>query len=99
MFGIKSMLSLVPEMITQSPDGYLHATTSGPFATLLAPGLYKVMFNEIGAQPNQWMAVMNIDSSVRAYEETVKVAGLGGMLSKPEGTNIQFDDPIIGSTL
>lgn len=75
------------------------ATTTGPFATLLAPGLYEVMFNAIGAQPNQWMAVLNIDKSERAYEETVKVAGLGSMLSKPEGTNVQFDDPLIGSTL
>ena len=94
---IKSMLSLVPEQILQSPDGYLHATSSGGFAQLLAPGLFDVMFNEIDAQPNQWLGVINTDDSMRAYEEDLKVAGLGSMVSKPEGTPTTFDDPIQGA--
>lgn len=75
------------------------ATTTGGFATLLAPGLFRVLFNEIDRQPNQWMGVLNIDSSERAYEEDTKVAGLGSMVTKPEGTNTTFDDPIMGSTV
>jgi hypothetical protein len=73
------------------------ATTTGGFATLLAPGLFRVLFNEIDQQPNQWMGVFNIDTSERAYEEDTKVAGLGSMISKPEGTATTFDDPLIGS--
>ena len=69
--------------------------TTGGFSNLLAPGLYDVMFNEIDAQPNQWVPVLNIDDSERAYEEDLKVAGLGSMVSKAEGTATSFDDPLI----
>jgi hypothetical protein len=75
------------------------ATTTGSFAELLAPGLYDVMFNEIDAQPNQWLGVLNTDDSQRAYEEDLKTAGLGGMVSKPEGVPTTFDDPIQGNKI
>jgi len=71
------------------------ATTTGGFASLLAPGLFDVLFNEIDHQPNQWVPVFNIYDSVRQYEEELKVAGLGAMVAKPEGTNVTFDDPLI----
>lgn len=71
------------------------ATTAG-FADLLAPGLMEVMFNEIDAQEPQWLPVFGQRDSVRAYEEDLKVAGLGSMVSKPEGTNTTFDEPLIG---
>lgn len=73
------------------------ATTTGGFAHLLAPGLYDVLFNEIDAQPNQWLGVINTDDSQRAYEEDLKTAGLGSMVSKPEGIDTTFDDPIQGN--
>jgi hypothetical protein len=69
---------------------------TGGFSALLAPGLYEVMFNEIDAQQPQWMPVIGSRTSVRAYEEDLKMAGLGSMVSKPEGTNVSFDDPLIG---
>jgi hypothetical protein len=75
------------------------AVSSGQFSALLAPGLFDVLFNEIDAQPNQWQGVFNTDTSVRAYEEELKVAGLGTMVPKPEGTATAFDDPLIGSAL
>lgn len=71
------------------------ATSTGGFSALLAPGLFDVMFNEIDAQPNQWIPVLNVETSERAYEEELKVAGLGPMVAKPEGTNTSFDDPLI----
>ena len=70
-------------------------TSTGGFSNLLAPGLYDVMFDEIDAQPNQWVPVLNTDTSTRAYEEDLKVTGLGPMVSKPEGTNVEFTDPLI----
>lgn len=73
--------------------------TSGGFSALLAPGLFDVMFNEINAQPNQWVGVMNTYDSERAYEEELKVAGLGSMVPKPEGTPVSFDDPLIGTSI
>jgi hypothetical protein len=75
------------------------STNTGNFAGLLAPGLYRVLFNEIDAQPNQWMQVFNVDTSSRAYEEDTKVTGLGSMVEKPEGENITFDNPILGNTV
>src|SRR6266478_685385 len=75
------------------------AVSSAQFSALLAPGLFDVLFNEIDAQPNQWLGVFNVDDSERAYEEELKVAGLGIMVPKPEGTATAFDDPIIGSAL
>ena len=74
-------------------------TSTGGFSQLLAPGLYDVMYNEIDQQPNQWLGVLNTLSSQRAYEEDLKVAGLGSMVSKPEGADTSFDDPIQGSTV
>jgi hypothetical protein len=73
------------------------ASTTGGFASLLAPGLFDVLFNEIDHQPNQWVPVFNVYDSERQYEEELKVAGLGAMVSKPEGTNTTFDDPLIGN--
>jgi len=71
-------------------------TNTGGFSALLAPGLYRVLFNEIDKAPNQWMQVLNSDSSSRAYEEDVKMAGLGSMVSKPEGEAVTFTVPLIG---
>jgi Mu-like prophage major head subunit gpT len=70
-------------------------TTTGGFAALLAPGLFDVLFNEIDHQPNQWVPIFNIYDSVRQYEEELKIAGLGAMVAKPEGTAVTFDDPLI----
>src|SRR6187399_54263 len=72
------------------------AATTGGFSALLAPGHYEVMFNAIDEQKPAWMPVIGSRDSKRAYEEDLKVTGLGSMVSKPEGTNITFDDPIIG---
>lgn len=74
-------------------------TSTGGFSSLLAPGLFEVMFNEIDMQPNQWLAIMNVLTSKRAYEEDLKIAGLGIMQPKPEGVNTIFDDPIQGSSV
>jgi phage major head subunit gpT-like protein len=70
---------------------------TGGFAALLAPGLWRVLFNEVDMQPNQWIGVFNVNSSTRAYEDDTKVAGLGSMVSKPEGVAVEFDVPIMGS--
>jgi hypothetical protein len=72
---------------------------TGGFAELLAPGLWRVLFNEINRQPNQWVGVFHTDTSKRAYEEDLKVAGLESMVTKPEGEPITFTTPIIGSKL
>jgi len=73
--------------------------TTGGFSALLAPGLMEVMFNEIDAQRPQWIPVFGTRNSVRAYEEDIKMSGLGSMVPKLEGTNTTFDDPLIGTAV
>lgn len=75
------------------------STNTGMFAELLAPGLFDIYFNEIDAQPNQWLGILNVETSERAYEEDLKIAGLGNMQPKPEGQNVTFDDPIKGGSV
>lgn len=75
------------------------AATTGGFSALLAPGLYEVLFNAIDMVPPQWVPVIGTRDSVRAYEEDLKMAGLGSMVSKPEGTNVMYDDPLIGTAI
>lgn len=73
--------------------------STGGFSTLLAPGLWRVLFNEIAGQPNQWQGVLHRHNTKRAYEEDTEVAGLGAMVSKPEGDPVSFDVPIMGNTV
>jgi hypothetical protein len=75
------------------------AVSSGGFSELLAPGLYEVMFNEMEQTPPSWMPVFNTRDSKRAYEEDFKMAGLGSMVSKPEGVATTFDDPVKGNVV
>jgi hypothetical protein len=74
-------------------------TNTGGFSALLAPGLWRIHWNEIDRQPNQWVGVFKTHTSTRAYEEDLKMAGLGSMVAKPEGEPTTFDRPLIGSAV
>ena len=69
---------------------------TGPFSDLLAPGLRKVFFQEFELVPLEYPRVFNVLDSQRAYEEDIKVSGLGTMPEKPEGESITYDEPKIG---
>jgi hypothetical protein len=69
---------------------------TGGFSALLAEGLWRVLFNTLNRQPNQWVGVFHTHTMHKAYEEDAKVAGLGAMVPKPEGDPISFDVPIMG---
>jgi hypothetical protein len=71
--------------------------STGGFSALLAEGLWRVLFNTLNRQPNQWVGVMKTHDMKKAYEEDTKVAGLGSMVPKPEGDPISFDVPIMGA--
>jgi hypothetical protein len=73
--------------------------STGGFSELLAPGLFEVMFNEIEGTPPSWVPAFNVRTSKRAYEEDFKMAGLGSMIPKPEGTATSFDEPLKGATV
>jgi len=69
--------------------------TSG-FAHLLAPGQRKVWFEAFQERPTEYTSVCNIETSSRAYETDLRVAGLGGVVEKPEGTATQYVEAVQG---
>lgn len=71
-------------------------TTTGQFAQLLAPGLRKIFFQHLKERPAQYSMIANMNTSSRAYEEDLEMAGLGIMPTKPEGTAITYQDPVQG---
>lgn len=71
----------------------------GAFSPLLTPGLRSIFFGELKVTPMEHTAWLSTHSSQRAYEEEYKIAGLGRMMQKAEGTSYSFDEPISGSTL
>jgi hypothetical protein len=74
------------------------ATARGQFAQLLAPGLYAIIYEDLDAQPEEYSQIFNVGMSTRAYEEEVLMAGLGAMVTKPEGQVLVMDDPIQGGS-
>jgi hypothetical protein len=74
------------------------AARTGAFSYLLAPGLRKVWFEGFQKRPTEYTAFMNILESSRAYEDDLRVAGLPLVVSKAEGTPVQYVDPIQGGT-
>lgn len=69
----------------------------GAFSYLLVPGLRKVFFQHLTERPEEFRQVFNAETSERAYEEDLEVAGLGTMPLKPEQTAIQYADATQGS--
>lgn len=64
--------------------------------SLLAPGLNKILFDMYGRRPEMFSTVYNVETSMRAYEETQRMAGLGPMDELGEGEGIDFDKGIEG---
>lgn len=71
-------------------------TTTGQFSQLLAPGLRKIFFQHLKERPPQYSSLFNMNTSSRAYEEDLEIAGLGIMPTKPEGAAITYQDPVQG---
>src|SRR5262245_12925917 len=74
------------------------ATSRGPFAQLMVPGLHDIIYEDLDAQPEEYSQIFNVGPSSRAYEEETLMAGLGAAPVKPEGEVIKMDDPIQGGS-
>jgi len=72
------------------------ASVSNAFSHLLAPGLRKVFFEYLKDYPEEYPGLANVDTSSRAYEEELTMAGLGAMQRKLEHQPTIYDDPIQG---
>lgn len=69
-------------------------TTLAP--ELLEPFVTKIFFNHLQMQPSVFPQVFNVMSSGRAFEEYLRMAGLGTLAEKPEGTPVSYDEPVQG---
>ena len=74
-------------------------SSRGAFAQLLAPGLYSIIYEDLAMHAEEYSQLFNIYPSTRAYEEDQLIAGLGSVPIKPEGTQIQLDEPIQGGSI
>jgi hypothetical protein len=73
------------------------ATFRATMPELLETRLRRVYINNYGRTPSQWEKIANIESSTQAHEDTIRVAGLGLLVLKPEGTPVSYDDPVQGT--
>jgi hypothetical protein len=64
----------------------------GGFSNLLAPGFRKVVFETYKERPIEGTALINRNTSKRAYEEDFNLAGFGTLETKPEGGPIVYQD-------
>lgn len=61
------------------------------FRKQLQDGLNSVFGLEYKRYPEQWREIFEVDSSDKAYEEDVLMAGLGAAAVKAEGAGVQYD--------
>lgn len=69
------------------------ATYTVTLPELLEKRVRKVYFNEYLMQALLYPMVFNVVDSQKAYEDTVKIGGLGSLKQKTEGSPIAYDDP------
>lgn len=72
--------------------------TRAQFQILLEPKLRNIWNQSWPARALEYIRFTNITSSRKAAETDFKMTGLGAMLSKAEGADISYGDPIAGGT-
>jgi hypothetical protein len=70
-------------------------TTNFPDA--LEPFITEWFFNRLNMIAPVFPQWMNVETSTRGFEEYLRSAGVGTMVQKPEGTPVQYDDPVQGA--
>lgn len=73
------------------------ATFSANMPELLEKRLREVYFDRYMMQPKLYPQVFNVKTSTTAYEDSLKVSGLGSLTRKNEGQPIGYDDPVQGT--
>ena len=66
----------------------------GAFAPLLVPGARKVFVDDYNELPADYPMVFNVETSTKAFEDDLVMAGLPIAVFKPEGEEIAFDRPV-----
>ena len=73
------------------------ATYSAAFAELLEQDQKDIFLRRYAMIPEKRFELFERKQSNKSYEDGLRVAGLGRVKEKPEGTPIIFDDPVIGT--
>ena len=68
------------------------------FKKQLQDGLNTVFGMEYRRYPEQWRDILDVETSVKAYEEDVLMVGLGSAVVKDEGAGVQYDQGAEGWT-
>lgn len=63
---------------------------------LLEPFVTEIFFNQFSTIEPRYTKVFRTETSSRAFEEYLRMAGLDGFASKPEGQPIFYDTPVQG---
>lgn len=69
----------------------------GAFSYALAPGFRKIVFETYKERPVEGKALVNSNSSSRAYEEDFPIAGFGTLVNKPESASVTYQDAVQGT--
>lgn len=70
----------------------------GAFAALLKPDLYRVYVETGKERPLEYTMFFNVDDMPWNPIKDQQIAGLGTLLSMPEGENFPLDEPKLGGT-
>ncbi|MCP4113853.1 MAG: hypothetical protein GY737_00330 [Desulfobacteraceae bacterium] len=73
------------------------ATLSPQFNELLEADQKVIFAFGFNQQEEKWSKLAEKKTSTKAYEDGMRIVGLGTLVTKPEGTPIAFDDPAQGS--
>jgi len=73
------------------------ATFTGLLPELLEAREKDIFFKQFTAQECKYKQLLETRNSTKAYEDRMRVAGLGRLATKPEGTPVAMDDPIQGT--
>ena len=68
------------------------AMNRASFAKMLEPGLNTLFGLEYDSYPAEYEAVFESNTSQKAFEEDVLLAGFGSASTKSEGSAISYDD-------
>lgn len=73
------------------------ATFTGLAPELLEAREKDIFFKRYSMQESKYPQLFQTRPSMKAYEDRMRVAGLGRLAAKPEGTAVAFDDPVQGA--
>ena len=73
------------------------ATFTGLLPELLEAREKQIFFKGFESAPSLYPQLFEVRPSNKAYEDRMRVAGLGRLALKPEGTPVAFDDPVQGA--